>query len=159
MARDNTDITYRGNRRLSGNFGRVWLNNNLVFEISSFEAKITADRDDVIIGISKDSKITSLTGEGTITTKKVFTSGLNDLLRQWQEGHDPRVTIIAELADPDTVSSQKERVRLENCWFNDLPIMNFSKGEVIEQELTFGFTPEDAKYENSISINNQNRFK
>ena len=159
MARDNEDIIFRGNRRISGNFGRVWLNNNLVFEISSFEAKITADRDDVIIGVSKDSKITSLTGEGTITTKKVFTSGLNELLTKWQAGNDPRVTIIAELADPDAVLGQKERVRIENVWFNDLPLMNFSKGEVIEQELTFGFTPEDVKYENAITIYGQNRFK
>ena len=69
--RDATDVLYRGNRRWSGNFGRIWIEGSLIFDIESFECKVTMDREDVIIGQSKDSKIVGLTGEGTITVKRV----------------------------------------------------------------------------------------
>ena len=152
MARDNQDVTYRGNRRLSGNYGRVWLDGDLVFEIQAFELKVTADRDDVIIGVSKDSKTVSLTGEGTITIKKVFDRGYNQLLEDWKAGHDTRVTLIASLADPDAIGEQEVRIVVDNVWFNEIPILHFTKGEVVEDELPIGFTPEDLTYLSTIEM-------
>jgi hypothetical protein len=152
FARDPHDTLYRGRRRIAGNWGRVYVNNALLFEIAAFESKITADRDDVIIGQSKDSKIVSLTGEGSFTLKKVFSRGLDKLLNNWKQGHDERFCLIGILEDPDTVGRQKERVRLENVWINDFSPMSFSKGEVSEQEITFGFTPEDFDFESVIEI-------
>ena len=139
MARDNQDVAYRGRRRWSGNYGRVWLGGELVFEIQSFELKVTADRDDVIIGISKDSKTVSLTGEGTITIKKVFDRGYNQLLEDWKAGHDTRVNLIASLA-------------VDNVWFNEIPVLHFTKGEVVEDELPIGFTPEDLNYLSTVEL-------
>lgn len=52
MARDPQDVTYRGRRRWNGNHGKVWWDGELLFEISKFEAKVTANREDVIIGNS-----------------------------------------------------------------------------------------------------------
>lgn len=34
----------------------------------------------------------------------------------------------------------------DNVFFNELALMNFKKGEVVEKEFPFGFTPEDAKF-------------
>lgn len=45
MARDVEDVKYRGRRRWNGNHGRVWWDGKLLFEISKFECKVTADRD------------------------------------------------------------------------------------------------------------------
>lgn len=144
--RESTDVTYRGRRRWSGNFGRVWVDNSLLFEIVSFEAKVTPDREDVIIGQSKDSKIVSLTGEGTITIKKVFNRGFSEYLENLKSGQDVRVKIVAALNDPDMLNSGEERIEIDNVWFNELDIMHFTKGEVVETEIPFGFTPEDLKY-------------
>lgn len=144
--RETTDVTYRGRRRWSGNFGRCWIDNSLLFEIVSFEAKVTPDREDVIIGQSKDSKIVSLTGEGTITIKKVFNRGFKDYLENLNSGHDVRCKIVAALNDPDMVDSGEERIEIDNVWFNELDVMHFTKGEVVETEIPFGFTPEDLKY-------------
>ena len=152
FARDATDTLYRGRRRLSGNWGRLYINNVLIFEISAFECTVTADRDDVIIGQSKDSKITSLTGEGSFTIKQVFTRGFNKLLKNWQDGYDERFVFVATINDPDTVQHQEERIKIENVWVNDLDIMHFSKGEVIDKEISFGFTPEDLTYVKAINI-------
>ena len=137
FARDAQDVTYRGRRRLSGNWGRVYVNNVLIFELSAFECKITADRDDVIIGQSKDSKITSLTGEGSITIKQVFTRNIDELVNNWKNGYDERFVIVAYVKDPDAVQKQEERIKIENVWINELDIMSFTKGEVIEKEFSF----------------------
>ena len=172
--RGNEERIYNGRRRISGNFGRVWVQNvdqlpsthgdytsgaMLIFEIQSFEAKITADRDDIIIGFSKDSKIVSLTGEGTITTKKVFTRGLDALLESYKKGHDVRVKIVAALSDPDTVNNDEEWVELDNVWFNEIDLMRFEKGTVVEQTIPFGWTPQDTKYTSTIGYSNDSNGK
>lgn len=38
------------------------------------------------------------------------------------------------LDDPDAVDGQKERVSIDNVFFNELALMNFKKGEVVEKE-------------------------
>ncbi len=152
MARDSQNIAYRGNRRWSGNHGKVWLDGDLVFEIQAFELKVTADRDDVIIGNSKDSKIVSLTGEGTITIKNVFDRGFNNYLEELKAGHDPRFTIIASLEDPDAIGGQGTRLVADNCWLNELNLLHFTKGELVETEIPFGVTPEDITYLNTVEL-------
>ena len=119
MARDVEDVKYRGRRRWNGSHGRVWWDGELLFEIAKFEAKVTADREDVLIGNSKDSKITSLTGEGSFTIKSVINRNINRYLEEWKNGHDPRATLTGLIDDPDAVEGQKERCILDNVWFNE----------------------------------------
>lgn len=144
--RDAEDVKYRGRRRWNGNHGKVWWDGNLIFEISKFEAKVTPDREEVIIGNSKDSKIVSLTGEGSITIKSVINRNINAYLEEYKNGHDPRATIVGLLDDPDMVDGQKERITIDNVWFNEMTLMLFEKGQVVEKEYPFGFTPEDASF-------------
>ena len=146
MARDSEDVTYRGRRRWNGNHGRLWWDGKLLFEISKFNAKVTSDREDVIIGNSKDSKITSLTGEGSFTIKSVINRNINQYLEEWKAGHDPRATLVGLLEDPEMVDGQKERCSIDNVWFKELSLMDFEKGKVVEKEVPFGFTPEDASF-------------
>lgn len=146
MARAAEDVKYRGRRRWNGSHGKAWWDGELLFEIESFECKVTADREDVLIGNSKDSKIVSLTGSGTLTIKSVINRNINAYLEEWKNGHDPRATLVGLLDDPDAVDGQKERVSIDNVSFNELALMNFKKGEVVEKEFPFGFTPEDAKF-------------
>lgn len=146
MARDPQDVTYRGRRRWNGNHGKVWWDGELLFEISKFEAKVTANREDVIIGNSVDSKIVGLKGEGTITIKTVVNRNIKAYLEEWKAGRDPRATIVGLLEDPDAVDGQVERCSMDNCWFNELTLMSFEKGNVVTKEFPFGFTPEDAQF-------------
>ena len=150
MARDVEDVKYRGRRRWNGSHGRVWWDGELLFEIAKFDAKVTADRDDVLIGNSKYSKITSLTGEGSFTIKSVINRNINRYLEEWKNGHDPRATLVGLIDDPDAVEGQKERCIIDNVWFNELLLMAFEKGQVVEKEFTFGFTPEDASFVETV---------
>ncbi|MGE1061803.1 phage tail tube protein [Megasphaera paucivorans] len=151
MTRAAEDLTYRGRRRWNGSHGKVWWDNELLFEIEKFECKVTANREDVIIGNSVDSKIVSLKGEGTITIKSVVNRNISAYLEAWKSGQDPRATFVGLIDDPDAVDKQKERCSIDNVWFNELAIMNFEKGKVVEKEFPFGFTPEDASFMETIS--------
>ena len=117
----------RGNKTLSGTWGELWINGEKIFEFSKIEMKVTANREDVQLGIDVDSKITGLKGEGSYTVKKVYTRA-KEILENWKKGMDVRAEVIAKLADPDAV---------------EIPVVNWEKGGIIEEEVSIGFTPSD----------------
>jgi len=123
------DTNIRGYHTIAGAHGTLWIDNEKIAEFTKVNAKVTADRKDVQLGLSVDSKIVAL---------KLI------------KGHDPRVRIVTNLADPDTPGKQEERISLDNVWFNSIDLINIARGEVVEEEYPFGFTPEDLKYENNI---------
>ncbi|MDF2546145.1 MAG: terminase [Anaerosolibacter sp.] len=140
-----------GYRQINGRWGEVWLDGDLVSEIEEFESKITANREDVEMAgsLSVDSKITSLKGEGSMKLKKVYSRGVQKLLRAWQAGRDPRCQIVGKLKDPDAYGT--ERVVIDNVWFNELTLMQFTKGP-LTTDLPFGFTPEDVRFPDLIEV-------
>lgn len=149
--RDVTDTAIRGRRRISGNYGRLWINGVMIFEISAFSATTTFEREDVWIGNSRDTKVTGMTGEGEFTIRQVFTRGFDELLRNQQKGYDERFIFVGKLSDPDTSGGGVETVRIENVWVNEIEIMKFEKAAIIEKTIPFGFTPEDVYFDSSIA--------
>lgn len=141
----------RGNRVISGSWGELWWNNDKIFDVSKFEAKVTAEREDVIQGgsLDIDSKLVSLKGEGSFTCKRVYSRGIKNLIDYWIQGKDPRSVLIGKLDDPDSYGA--ERVVLNNVWFIDGTIMNFESKKLIEEELKFGFTPSDVEFQELIA--------
>ncbi|QNB48209.1 terminase [Thermanaerosceptrum fracticalcis] len=142
----------RGNQQLSGSWGQLWWNGELIIEVESFEAKVTANREDVAIGMDVDSKITSLKGEGSFKIKKVYTRGIDKMLASWVRGEDPRAQLVGKLSDPDAVGKQTERVVFNNVWFNEITLMQFEKGQKLEREFPFGFTPSDVEFPDKIEV-------
>lgn len=132
----------KGYQTLSGTWGEVWIDGEKIFELSKIEQKVTINREDVQVDMDIDSKATGMKGEFTLAVKKVYTRFFR-ILDQIKQGKDVRVQIIAKLADPDTVGGQQERYSTDNCWFNDLPLIGWEKGKLVEQEFTGGFTPSD----------------
>lgn len=143
-----------GYRQINGSFGQIWWDGELVFELSSFNAEITANRDKVQMAgsLDEDSKITSLSGEGSMKIKKVFSRGIKRLLNAWKAGEDPRSQLVGKLADPDTKGKASERVVINNVWFTKLTLMDFEAGKLLEQEFPFGFTPGDVDFPDTIPI-------
>ena len=78
FAREAEAYKYRGNKRWNGSHGKAWWDNELLFEIVKFEAKVTANREDVLISNSVDSKIVSLKGDITFTLKNVINRNINN---------------------------------------------------------------------------------
>jgi hypothetical protein len=142
----------RGNNQVNGSWGQVWWDGELVFELETFEAKVTTEREDVSIGMDKDSKLIGLKGEGTLKVKKVFSRGKKKLLAAWKLGEDPRSTLVGKLKDPDTIGKQSERVSIGNVWFDELTLIQFEKAKKGEDEYKFGFTPSDADFIDTIDV-------
>lgn len=140
----------RGNKVLTGTWGELWINGERIFEFSKINFKVTANRETVQIGLDEDSKIVGLKGEGSYTVKKVFTRA-KEILESWQKGKDVRASIIAKLEDPDASGGQIERWSCENVWHNELPVVNWEKGAIVEEEVTIGFTPTDLKNLDAIA--------
>ena len=145
MAKD----VVNGRRVISGAHGTLWWNNEKIAEVKTLDAKITANREDVQLGLSVDSKMVGLVGEGTIVLFKCF-SRSRPVVEKWQKGFDERVRFVGSIKDPDAEGGKEERVSIDNVWFKDLPLIQFTKGEKMEEELAFGFTPTDAEFESSI---------
>ena len=131
-----------GNKTLHGTHGAVWEDGDKIWEFTKIEIKDTANREDVQLDMGVDSKITGLKGEFTLTLRKVY-SRFDKVLADWQKGIDTRCQIITSLGDPDAMGGQEERYSIDNCWFNDLPLVKLEKGAVIEEEVSGGFTPTD----------------
>lgn len=139
-------MSFTGKNQVSGTWGQFWWDGTLIMEIKAFEAKVTTNREEVQVGMSKDSKLTSLSGEGTFAIKKVYTRGKKKILDAWKKGNDPRSTFVAKTKDPDTVNKQSERITIDNVWFNELLLHQFEQGALSEEEFSFGFTPNDASF-------------
>lgn len=136
-------MSIRGNKVLSGTWGEIWVDGVPIIELKKIEAKVSANREEVQMGIDIDSKMTGLKGEISITINKTY-SNYNDVMKNYVQGKDVRSQVIAKLADPDAVDAQQERWSFDNVWWNDIPLFVAEKGALIEEELTGGFTPSDA---------------
>ncbi len=132
----------KGYQTLSGTWGELWVDGEKILEMSKVEAKVTANREDVQLGLDVDSKMTGLKGELSLTVKKVY-SRYATVFENWKKGIDQRCQLITKLADPDAVGGQQERYSIDNAWFNELPLVNMEKGGIIEDEISGGFTPTD----------------
>ena len=127
----------RGNRTLTGTWGEIWVDGELIAELSKIEVKVSANREDVQLDIDVDSKMTGIKGEFTLTIKKAYTR-YNKVLESWKKGVDLRSQIITKLADPDAFGA--ERVALYNVSFDDETIMDFAAGNTGKTTHPFTFS-------------------
>mgnify|MGYP001115439453 CR=1 FL=1 len=132
----------RGYRQINGRWGQLWWDGELIAEVEDFEAKIVPQREDVEMAgeLDVDSKITSLKGEGTMKLKHIYSRGKNKLVKAWIAGKDPRSQLLGKLKDPDAYGT--ESTTINNVWFNEITIMQFTKG-LLTRDFPFGFTPSD----------------
>ncbi len=140
----------RGNKTLSGTWGELWIDGEKIFEFSKIELKVNVNREDVQLGIDVDSKMTGLKGEGSYVVKKVYTRA-KAALEKLSKGVDVRSEIVAKLEDPDAVGGQIERWSCDNVWHNEIPVVNWEKGGIIEEEISIGFTPSDLQNLDAIA--------
>lgn len=141
-----------GYRQISGNWGRLWWAGEQVFEVEAFELKATPNREEInqAGSLDVDSKITSIKCEGSFKVKKVYSRGIQKLLKAWKQGRDPRTQLVAKLDDPDAFGT--ERVVIDNVWFNELTLMQFELGSKLEREFTFGCTISDIDFPEMIEV-------
>ncbi|SKC82929.1 phage tail tube protein [Maledivibacter halophilus] len=134
-----------GNRVVNGTWGEIWLDGDKISELTGLEAKITLKKEDVnMCGVlAKDTKVTGWEGKGTLKIHKVNSRMMIKLGESIKKGKDVRFTVLAKLADPDTVDAQAERIVLKDVSFDDLTLMNFETKALGKVECPFTFTDYD----------------
>lgn len=130
-----------GNRYLSGTNAEVYYNGLKILGCTKISIKITVNREDVQTGLSVDTKVVGLKGEGTLSVTRCY-SAFEEVRREIVAGRDPRGTMITKLADKDAVGGQLERYQIGNVALNEFPL-EYEKGATVKSEIPFGFTPED----------------
>ncbi|MGL5655357.1 MAG: phage tail tube protein [Fusobacteriaceae bacterium] len=138
-----------GSQIISGTHGVMWIDNQEIMEMSKVTCDVNVDREDVLLGMGKDSKIVSMSGEGSFTVEKVF-SRASAIFKDLKKGKDKRVTITFQYQDPDSPGEQIERWTVNGCWFNKLTIANIEKGAKVQEEYPFGFNPDLLESEEDI---------
>lgn len=135
----------RGKRRLNGSFGEVDVNGVPWGEVTGLEVKLTIEHADVYRGLHMDKKMTGLSGEGTIKAIKAYSRSA-ELLDVYQQGKEPNIRITAAVTDPDAEGGQVERIAISNIVFEEIDILSFDHGELMEPEYGFTFCVDDLVY-------------
>lgn len=127
-------------RVMSGTWGEVWWDGDLVSEADKYSAKVTYNKTDIgrngEMGI--DTKVTSYKGTGSIRMHKVNSRVIHVIADEIRNGHDVRFTFIAKLADPDAYGS--ERIRFKNVSLDELTLMDWENNQPGVIEIPFTFT-------------------
>ena len=128
------------NKYLNGNSGNVWVNDKLLSNIKSIEAKVSGDFDEVIcIGTSKtEYDFNGWTGEGTLVANKVDSTTLSLLAEAFKKGEMPEIKIITKLTDKSTGKS--ERTAIQDVVFTEFDLAKFEAKTRVEEEIPFKFS-------------------
>ena len=126
-------------RVMSGTFGELWWDGELIAECYKFTAKYTQSKEAVNLAreLIEDSKVMSTKGTGSMGIYKVYSRFKEDA-DQVQAGKDPRGTFVSKLDDPDAYGA--ERVALYNVSLDEVPLVNWERKTIQKDEVPFTFT-------------------
>ena len=124
---------------ISGTHGYLWINEDICYEVSSFELKLKTNGETITFSgeMMEDRKLMGLSGTWSAKVKKVY-SRSRALAEELIQGRDPRLSLTGKLADPDSFGT--EMVKASNCWLDELTIQQFEHGKIAEDELSGGWT-------------------
>lgn len=136
-------------RVMSGTWGQVWLDNELVAECYKFQAKVNYNKEDVALcgTMFVDKKVTSVNGTGSIGMHKTNSRMGQIIGQKIRNGEDVRFIIISKLSDPDAYGA--ERVAVKNVSFDDLTLADWEAKTSGKVECPFTFT--DYEYLDLVS--------
>lgn len=134
---------------LVGTWGRVWLDGEEIAKVSSIEATIQNNFEDYYEGADLKRVKVSHQGTGTLTIKEVTSTCAGLLQKYITKGEEPHFVIETNLKDPGALNSQQEGYTINEVSFDEVPFLNFTKGEIIEKELPFAFPP------SKVQVNDQ----
>lgn len=126
-------------RVISGTFGQLWMDGELVAECSAFQAKYQSNKEDVPLcgQMVVDTKTLSVKGTGSITLYHVY-SRFRDKYDQILQGRDVRCTLVGLLDDPDAYGA--ERVSVQNVSFDDHTLADWAANKLVTTTHPFTFT-------------------
>ena len=126
-------------RVMSGTFGELWWDGELIAECDKFTAKYTQSKEPVNLArqMVEDSKVMGSQGTGSFRVYKVY-SRFRDYADAVLRGEDVRGTFVSKLDDPDAYGA--ERVAIYNVSLDEVPLVNWERTTIQKDEVPFTFT-------------------
>ena len=126
-------------RVMSGTFGELWWDGELIAECDKFTAKYSHTKESVNLArqMAEDSKVMGTKGTGSVRFYKVY-SRFQSFADAIQSGKDVRSTFVSKLDDPDAYGA--ERVALYGVSLDEVPLVNWESKTMQKDEVPFTFT-------------------
>lgn len=140
-------------RVMSGTWGSLWMDGDLVGECYGFQAKVTLDKETVYMCGNNwaGHKVKNVSGSGSVRLRKVSSFMARKIANDIRQGKDPRFVIISKLADPDVFGA--ERVAVKNVSFDDLTLADWEANALGNVECPFTFR--DFEYLDMVVAGNE----
>ncbi|MFS1513918.1 phage tail tube protein [Chengkuizengella sp. SCS-71B] len=126
---------------MNGTFGEVWHDGEWLTNIKSAEATVEINKEEIMRAGTRwvAHKVTGLTGSGTISGYRVTTELIEKISMIADDKNGVFITeLILALKDPEAFGAY--RVRLKGVQFDNIPLINYELGSIVEEELPFTFT-------------------
>lgn len=136
MAKTNTKVP------LTGTDVKVFFEGDEIATFTSIEATITLNTEDYQVGMDVLPRIVSWTGEGTLSHQATNSLSVK-ILNKIKAKRDVTFTIEAEMSKLSTGETQFTSI--PNCTITEIPLIAWSKGELVENELPFRFPPSEVQ--------------
>lgn len=135
--------SYEDKNVVSGSWGEIWIDSDYVAEATGLEAKVTIEKTEVnkTRRLTKGYKVIGYEGKGTLKFYKVSSRMIEIMSDNMKKGKQTTATIITKLSDPD--AGGEERIRLNNCTFDELTLANWESKKIGEESVPFTFTDWD----------------
>ncbi|MFD2671036.1 phage tail tube protein [Marinicrinis sediminis] len=126
---------------INGTFGEVWHDGEWLTNIKSAEATVEISKEEIQRAGTRwiGHKVTSLKGSGTISGYKVTSEMMEKIGQISDDKQGAFITeLILAIKDPEAFGAY--RVRLKGVQFDNIPLMKYELGSLVEEELPFTFT-------------------
>lgn len=125
------------NKIIRGSFGKVWLNDERLANVKSFEAKATMDYEDVDVNgdLGQKHRYMGYSVAGTLTLHKYDSTVAKMMKDAIVSGVMPEIKVIAALDDPTAYGA--ERVALYDVTLDEVTLNKFENKGLTEEEVPF----------------------
>lgn len=125
------------NKVIRGSFGKVWLNDERLANIKSFEAKAAMNYEDMDVNgsLGTQKRYMGYTITGTMTLYKFDSTVLRLMKDGIKTGVMPEIKIVTALDDPTAYGA--ERVVLTDVTLDEVTLSKFENKGLTEEEVPF----------------------
>lgn len=125
------------NKTLRGTFGKVWVDNERMGNVKSFEAKASITYEDMEVNgdFGTKKRYMGYSIAGTMTLHKFDSHIVSKYQAGLMTGELPSMTIVAALDDPTAYGA--ERVALFDVKLDEITLMKFENKALVEEEVPF----------------------
>lgn len=130
----------KGDFKLSGTGGTVWINNEQLGELEKISAKVSGKFEEFSQcgDPATYQSYVGHSGEGSLTLLKESSRGIKLLAEAFKTGRMPDIKIVSKLTNLSTGKS--ERTSISGITFTEFDLANFEAKGLVKEELPFKFS-------------------